>query len=198
MRTVLSALAVLVILGLPTTAAAVPVTLTFDELERFDSESITTQYGPLVTFEFAQISTYGVSLDPFENPLPVSGENVLSDFGGFMRLVFSAPVISFSGFFNYGGPLSIMAFRNSDPDTAVATAQSLFASNLASSLNDAPNEQIMLEGMFDGILISAADFGGFTIDNLTFDIAAVPEPGTFALMLLGGTGLLLRRRRRTR
>lgn len=192
-RTPWSLFALLVALALPVPAAAAPVTLDFDGLT--DSDLVTDQFAALgVTFENAIVSTFGVSLDPFLHDAPVSGDNVLSDFGGSMRLIFgTTPAFSFSGFFNYAEPLTINAYFGG---ALVATAASAFDRNLLDTTNPS-NELLILSGVFDEIVISGVEFGGFTVDNLTFDNepSAVAEPGTLALMVLGGAAAFVRRRR---
>lgn len=196
MRTAWSVVALLAILALPIPAAAVPVTLDFEALS--DSDVVEDQFAALgVTFANSVVSTLGISLDPFLHDLPVSGDNVLSDFGGPMRLTFSAaPIFSFSGFFNYAERLTISGYLGG---ALVTTVTSAFDANLLDTLNPS-NELLALSGLFDEIQISGVEFGGFTLDDLTFDTepSSIPEPGTLALMLLGGTGLFYRRRRRAR
>jgi len=177
-------------------AIADPVTVNFDDLA--DSTFLTDQFGALgVTFENAIVSTWGVSIDPFEHELPASGLNVLSDFGGPINVLFAAaPIYSFSGVFNYSEPLTVSGYLAGE---FVSSVSSAFGSNLISSLNPG-NEVLGLSGFFDEVRISGIEFGGFTVDDLTFDTEApeqVPEPATLALTAIGGV-LLLRRRRAKR
>lgn len=52
---------------------------------------------------------------------------------------------------------------------------------------------------FRGVAIENTDFGGQNYDNLRFDFAAIPEPGTLAIFGLGlaGLGFMNRRRKLT-
>ena len=73
-----------------------------------DSTILTNQY-PGITFTNAIILTAGISLNEFEFP-PHSGVNVASDNNGPITIVFSSPVLSFSGYFTYVEPLTLDAF----------------------------------------------------------------------------------------
>ena len=206
LRPVFIAAALLALLALPVPASAVPVTLTFDELT--NDELVTSQFAPAVTFANAIVSTWGVSLLTDLNPLPVSGLNVLSDRGPlgspFIDVFFANPIVTLSGFFNYAERLTLTGFSGG---VAVGSTQSLLDYNLLDPFlpdTSISNELITLTALtdpFEMVRISGVEFGGFTIDNLTFDDGLpppgtpIPEPGTLGLMLLGGSSLLLRRRR---
>lgn len=99
--------------------------ITFDGLP--DGTVLTTQYSGLSFFN-ATILTAGLSLNEFEFP-PRSGANVVSDNGGPITILFSTPVLSFSGYFTYLNPLNLIAFDSSNKQ--IATSHSLFSNNLA-------------------------------------------------------------------
>ena len=158
--------------------------LTVDFEGLADGAALTTQI-PGATFSNAVALGSGLSLNEFEFP-PHSGQTVASDDGGPMQIVFDAPVMSFSGFFTYASSLALTAF---DADgNSVATAASLFASNLALSgvAGSSANELISLlaAGSFTRLIIQGDPAGGsFVVDDLS--IVAVPEATTSALMLAG-------------
>ena len=68
---------------------AVALTIDFESLT--DSESITGQF-PGASFANAIVLRAGISLNEFEFP-PASGQNVASDSGGAMSIVFTSPVL---------------------------------------------------------------------------------------------------------
>ena len=115
-----------------------------------------------------------------------------------MRLDFSAPISSFSGYFTYVAPLTIQFFDLSANLLGVVT--SLFVSNFVSSGNGSPNE--LLSGAFADpiayLTITGDQSGGsFTLDDVSFEIAdvrAVPEPSTIVLIGIGMVALVRYRR----
>lgn len=154
----------------------------FESLSEFDA--VTNQFAGL-NFSGAVVLSAGSSLNEFEFP-PVSGLNVIFDEVGPMRIDFLSPISSFSGFFTYLAPLSISAYDAGN--NLLGSVSSLFASNLALSgdSGSAPNEflQLLFANMAY-VIISGDPFGGsFTADDIEV-IAAVPEPATLSLLLLG-------------
>jgi hypothetical protein len=147
-----------------------------------DSTPITTQY-PGVTFSHATILTAGISLNEFEFP-PHSGVNVVFDDGGPMSLSFASPIFSFSGYFTYLEPLTLLAFDAGS--SQVAQANSLFSDNLALSGDpgSSPNEflHVSFAGGISSVTITG-DPGGssFTLDDATID--STPEPSSVILLL---------------
>lgn len=63
------------------------------------------------------------------------------------------------------------------------------------------NDAVSLTGFSNvtRIVITSTDFGGVVYDDFTFSLNAVPEPSTWAMMLIGfgGIGYSMRRRRRS-
>ena len=138
-----------------------------------------------VGFSNAIVLGSGLSLNEFEFP-PHSGANVASDDGGAMQIVFNAPVGQVSAFFTYAVPLTLTAFDAGG--NAVATAVSLFSSNLAltGAAGSSANEFIMLAvplGISRVVIAGDAAGASFVLDDLA--ITAVPEPASAALMLPG-------------
>jgi hypothetical protein len=170
-------------------ASAAPIVLDFEELA--SEEGVTTQFAGL-TFSNAVVLTAGVSLNEFDFP-PRSGVNVLSDSGGPIEIAFASPVLSFGAFFTYAAPLTLTAFDAGH--NAIASVTSSFISNLALDPGSTPNEYLELifaSGIW-ALSISGDPLGGsFVLDDLAVtsaDAAAVPEPGTLSLLLLGTVGL---------
>jgi hypothetical protein len=66
----------------------------------------------------------------------------------------------------------------------------LFSENWVGSGIGSPNEAITLDGIA-GIarVVITAPAGGYTLDDLTFQTASVPEPATLALVGLALSGL---------
>ena len=181
----------------PSLLLASPIVITFDTLS--DSDAITNQF-PGLTFSDAVILTSGVSLNEFEFP-PFSGENVASDAGGPMTIDFAQPISDFGGYFTYSVPLVLKAFDSTN--VFLGSASSLFSSNelLSGDVGSSPNELLQLAlSSISRVTITGGEFGGsFTLDNLTYTQSeAVPEPGTFGLVLLGGLSWLRWRRARKR
>ena len=179
--------------------AAAPVALDFESFP--DGTLLTNQYAGVV-FSNAQILSAGASLNEQEAP-PHSGVNVVSDDGGPMSLVFTTPVTSFGGYFNYNSPLTLDAYDASS--TLIGSAQSLFTDNFALSgdAGSSPNELIELSpvGDISSIIITGNPGGGsFTLDDASFTPLttplppAVPEPNPGMLLLVGLVTLAARRR----
>ena len=154
-----------------------------------DSEILTTQI-PGLTFTNTTILTAGISLDEFEFP-PHSGSNVASDNGGPITITFSSLVSFFDGYFTYAEPLTLDGFGSAN--NLLASVNSQFSSNLALSGDpgSSPNEflQISSPAGFTQVTITGDPNGGsFVMDDISF--GSVPEPGSYALLLLGTAALV--------
>jgi len=174
------------------TILAMPAGATTIDFEGFSDSTILTNQYPTVLFSNAIILTSGISLNELDFP-PHSGVNVASDNGGFLSMAFSGPITSFSGYFTYAAPLTLMAFDNAN--TQVASAASLFSANYASSGTGTPNELISLSflgGIFKVTIEGDPGGSSFTIDDLSYasKTATTPEPATLPL-ILGGLAALL-------
>lgn len=150
-----------------------------------DSTILTNQY-PGITFTNAIILTAGISLNEFEFP-PHSGVNVASDNNGPITIVFSSPVLSFSGYFTYVEPLTLDAFDSLD--NQVDSAVSAFSSNdaLFGDVGSSPNEflQVSSAGGVSSVMITGdPDGGSFAMDDISFT-SAIPEPNSIFLLLSG-------------
>jgi hypothetical protein len=171
-----------------TQAVADTVTVNFEGFP--DSTILTNQY-PGLTFSNAIVLTAGISLNEFEFP-PHSGSNVGSYNNGPISIAFSAPILTFSGYFTYLEPLTLDAFNASN--TEVDSAASAFSNNLAclagppcpGDPGSSPNEFIEL-GFADGIssiTIMGDPLGGsFTMDDVTYT-SAVPESNPRSTILI--------------
>lgn len=180
---------VLVLLGPLISGLAYATTIDFETLT--DSDPVTTQFSGL-TFSNARVLTAGISLNELEFP-PSSGANVVVDDGGPIRIDFASAVLSVSGRFTYLQSLTITAFDSLlNP---VATSNSLFGSNLALSgdVGSSANELLTLNhaGGISRVLMTGNVAGGssFTLDDLTYTAASVPEPSTLLLLGAGLVGL---------
>jgi hypothetical protein len=166
-----------------------------------DSTVFTNQYAGL-TFANAIVLTASIGLNEFEFP-PHSGTNVVSDNGGPILISFSNPVFSFSGYFTYLEPLTLVAFDATN--TQVASATSGFSNNLAclagppcsGDPGSSPNEflQVNSPGGILSIVITGDPMGGsFVLDDVTY-ATSVPEPDSIFLLFTGILGLPAIRRK---
>src|SRR3989442_147691 len=105
MRSLMSLLVVLLVLGLPGILPADPIVIDFEGLP--DGTILGNQYSG-VSFSNAIILTAGISLNEFELP-PFSGSNVASDNGGALSISFASPVTTFAGYFTYLTSLTLLA-----------------------------------------------------------------------------------------
>ena len=178
------AAALVLVLSLPTVAHADIIAIDFDTFTEFDALS---NQVPGLTFANATVLTAGSSLNELEFP-PRSGGNVIYDDGGFMSIAFTAPVISFGGYFTYIGPLTLTAYDAAH--NLLGEVGSLFNSNAALSgdAGSLANEFIQFTSALGiaSVTIAGQPFGGsFVMDDLTYDDGrssqSVPEPTTFAL-----------------
>ena len=160
------------------------IAIDFDSLS--DNELATNQYTGLT---FA--NTIALSANGTLNTLlfvPRSDSNVASDFGGPIEITFDAPVTSFSGYFTYATALVLQAF---DIDSnLVDTTTSAFSDNTVffGEPFSSPNELLALSSALGIARIAiSGDPGGnsFTLDDLTAEAVAVPEPGTVGLLMIG-------------
>jgi len=152
-------------------------------------------YAPDVIFTNATALTLGTYND-FDFP-PVSGTNVAGNTNAAVpvRLDFAAPLAFFSAFFTYTDPLTIEFFTKSN--TSLGSASGGFNSNFTSSGNP-PNELLSTSLAASYLLITIANGGVFTMDDVSYRLGVAPpapEPGTLALIGFG-IGLLVRRQRR--
>ena len=175
------------------------------DFEGFGSqEELTTQLGGFI-FSNAMVLTAGESLNEIDFP-PHSGANVIFDFGGAMRIDFTAPQDVFSGYFNYVAPLILSAFDAGG--NLLGSVTSALAFNLFDpTLGAGGNELLTLAfaNMAYVTIAGAATGGSFTLDDVSTVSAAnvepVPEPGTLALVGIGSLAMIralrARRSRRT-
>ena len=152
------------------------VVINFEDLT--DGTFVTTQYSGL-TFSNSVVLSSGISLNELDFP-PYSGNNVVSDTGGPISIIFSTPVTSFSGFFTYVIPVNIAGY--SSTSSLLASTSSLFTNNTVSGgdTGSTPNELLKITSSlgFSRIVLTG-DLGGgsFTLDDLTYvDTIASPEP----------------------
>jgi hypothetical protein len=159
-----------------------------------DLASLTNQYAAQdVTFSHAKALMAGASLNELEFP-PHSGQKVIFDDGGAMRIDFGLDTYDWSAYFTHTLPLTIRAWDASN--NLLGTAVSSFSENYVSSGN-APNEKLsfVAQGGFRSITIGAEEGytgGAFTMDDMSYTTAdahgVVPEAST---VILFATGLAL-------
>jgi hypothetical protein len=190
----IAAIAAVLIWITPNATHASPIVLDFETFS--DTDVLTTQV-PGLTFTNAEVLTAGISVNEFEFP-PASGVNVITDFGGPIRIDFDSPLAAFSGLFTYAIPLTLEAFDNTD--NLLGSVFSAYSSNLGFSgdVGSTPNELLQVAfGNISYVIISGNLGGGsFTADDLVITPTIVPEPNVLALTLVGGLVALKRRLRR--
>lgn len=176
-----------------------PVIIDFESLSAGDM--VTNQFAGM-TFQNAEVLTAGYSLDESEFP-PHSGSNVVFDAGAPITIDFTAPVLSFGGFFTYATTLTLDAY---DPaSNLVASAVSAFTNNMALSgdSGSSPNEflEVTFASGISSVTITGDPAGGsFVLDDATITALGsagnqVPEsPGGF-LFLVALIALAVARRR---
>jgi hypothetical protein len=184
----------ILLVGIYGPIAAAGTVQTFDFEGFADSTTLNSQYTGLL-FSNTRVLTAGLSLNDIEFP-PHSGTNVAADSGGPVSVVFSSPILSFSGFFTYSVGLTITAFDSSNQ--IVATTDSAFAANFVSSGNP-PNEllQVSFAGGISEVSILGNPAGGsFVVDDMTVTSpgSTVPEPssGLMVLSAIASSGILAR------
>jgi hypothetical protein len=115
---------------------------------------------------------------------------------GDLRLDFSVPVTSVSFDFNpyFFGPsaLHVLAF---DASNSLLGTFDFAQGPVTAGINTGSNIDHLLLAAHPNL--APQTFDDFTIDNLSFGVSAVPEPSTWAMMILGfaGIGFMAYRRR---
>ncbi len=170
----------------------------FIDFESFADSDVLTNQIPGVAFTNAAVLTAGISLNEFDFP-PHSGTNVAFDDGGPIGIAFTTPILSFSAYFTYLEPLTLVAFD--DSNAQIASTVSLFSNNTGTGGDpgSSPNELLRFSaiGPISSISITGDPSGGsFAMDDvtLTTGVGTVPEPSSFLLTLGCLAGLVLRRR----
>jgi hypothetical protein len=130
-------------------------------------------------------------------PLP-PGQAVFLNDADTTALSFSQPILSFSGYFTYGGPITLNFYGAGN--TLLTTLTSAFQTNVATAGDpgSSPNELIAAPNLADAVRVDIlAPNTDLTLDDLTFTTAGgpapVPEPAT-GLLIIPAAALLLARR----
>ena len=181
-----TALSLLALANIPIVQAAPITSIDFETLT--DSEIVTTQFSGL-SFSNTRALSSGFSLNDLDFP-PHSGSTVVSDDGSAIAIDFLTPVTSFSAFFTYAIPITLTAFDG------IGGVLGSLNSALSTNVGVAPNEFIQLSGLglINQIKISGDPAGfSFTMDDVAFDSASVPEPNTLALLTIALAGIKARR-----
>lgn len=174
------------------------ITYDFEGLD--DSVAVTALPG--ITLSNALVLRSGFSLNEFSFP-PKSGGGVVVDDGAPISLSFASGVYSVAGYFNYLGGVRLDAYDSADQ--LLGSVSSSFLTNLPDGTGDPgslPNELLSFTAASPLItkVVLTGDPGGysFTLDDLTVvtaDAQGVPEPGSWALLLLGACCLVVSRLR---
>lgn len=167
-----------------TEAAATPI-----DFEAYTDNTPLTNEEAGLTFSGGVILTAGVSLNEFDFP-PTSGVNVLGALSGTLDIALDTPATGFSGYFSHLEELTFSGYDSlHNLLFSIATANS---SNLGGST--------LISHSADGLAllsITGAQGLGFTLDDLDIQsAAAIPEPGSLALLMLGGLSALAAGRKR--
>jgi len=115
---------------------------------------------------------------------------------GDLRLSFSEPVTSvtldFNPFFFGPSALHVLAF---DASNGLLGTFDFAQGPVTATINTGPNIDHLLLAAHPNL--EPQTFDNFTIDNLSFGVSAVPEPSTWAMMILGfaGVGFMAYRRK---
>lgn len=159
--------------------------VTFEGLS--DNLSLSNEIPGLI-FNGATVLVAGVSLNEFDFP-PKSGDNVAAALTGLMEITFAELMDTVSGYFTYSDSLTLSIYDTNG--SLLASTQSAAANNLGS------NELISLSGQ--GIAsLQISSNSNFTLDDLSYSTASIPEPTTTLLLAIGVIGLGITRFMRIR
>ena len=171
--------------GVLCSATAATIVYDFDTFD--DNTALTGQYAGL-TFAQSTVLKAGQSLNELVFP-PHSADNVLSDDGGPITVVFSTLVFGVGGYFTYLSGLAVAFYDVSN--VLLGALSGAFTSNYADSgadIGSAPNEFLQFAsaaGVISRITITSSAGGdSFVLDDLTVDYgpSSIPEPSSIALM----------------
>lgn len=189
-------------LACPAVATAAIIHYDFDAYN--DGVALTSQY-PGLLFSHATVLKSGIGLNEIAFP-PYSGDGVVYDDGGPIVIDFSTPAQYVSGRYTYQEGLRISAYDSAN--NFLSSISAAFLSNLADGSGDPGSSANQLLSIGNGsdqiarIIIASAPGGtSFVLDDLSVTtpaLAALPEPGTLALMLAAVAAHLLLHHKRHR
>ncbi|RYG47171.1 PEP-CTERM sorting domain-containing protein [bacterium] len=167
-------------------SSAHATTLNFDSLGLF--ATLTTQYSDQgITFAPTSVKTVGFYNSSYYPPH--SGTSVVGpgNLAGVLTATLAAPADEFSFWYSAANGIQVQLFKNNVLVGTKTGGEVLFANALL-SLNGVSYDSFAIVGTEP----TQPDF--YTIDDLSYNTQAVPEPATMAFLGLGGLALLRRRR----
>ncbi len=162
------------LLGLTVAAQAQTAVLDFEGLP--EGQAAGTAISG-VSFTNATVLQSAASLNETEYP-PRSGNKVLCDIGGPMKVVFSQPVKSFTAYVTHAQTVTLKMLAGNG---GVVTSTTVSGDNRQGS-GKTPNEAIQLTsdtGFTQVELSSAAGGSSFTVDDITTTVFVPPAPKFF-------------------
>lgn len=199
-----SALAIATLFVCPLVGLGAVVTIDFEGVaDSTAADLLYTAQG--VTFSSGVVVVaggFGGSLNEIDYPPRAPGQAVFLNDSNTTTLQFSQAILSFSGFFTYGGPLTLNFYDGTN--SLLTTLTSGFSTNVATAGDpgSAPNEELAVAALSNAIRVEIlAPSVDFTLDDLTFETVGtgvVPEPGSVVLVLTGTGALAALARRRVR
>jgi hypothetical protein len=198
----LLATALILTMGIPLFADQ--ITIDFEGVP--DSTSAATLYSAHgVTFSSGIVlvsGAFGGSLNEVDFPPVPPGQAVFVNEANTTTLTFSQPLLSFSGSFTYGGPISLNFYDAGN--TLLTTLTSAFLTNIGTGGDpgSSPNELLSAANLANAVRVDILALNtDFTFDNLaitTAETVPVPEPGTLFLVSTAGILVFLLSRTRLR